>query len=94
MKNKIICENCNSENDFFNLNCNNCGSLLRDKKPNIDLFATVWALIEEPTKSLRKIVFAEHKNYQFFVLLLLLLKLVFTSFFLQSLIISPVDFKY
>jgi hypothetical protein len=93
MKNKIICENCNSENDFFNLNCNNCGSLLRDKKPNIDLFATVWALIEEPTKSLRKIVFAEHKNYQFFVLLLLLLKLVFTSFFLQSLILTPVDYQ-
>jgi len=90
MKNKITCENCNSENDFFYLNCKNCGSLLRDKKPNIDLFSTVWALIEEPTKSLRKIVFAEHKNYQFFLLTLLILKLIFTSFFLQSLIIKPV----
>jgi len=93
MKNKITCENCNSENDFYNLNCENCGSLLRDKIVNIDLFSTVWELIETPTKGLKKIVFAEHKNYQFFILILLILKLTFTSFFLQSLIIKSVDYQ-
>lgn len=93
MKNKITCENCNSENDFFNLNCKNCGALLRDKFPNIDLFSTIWHLIETPTNALKKIIFAEHKNYLTFIAILLIFKLIFTSFFLQSIFIDPIDYQ-
>ncbi len=93
MKNKITCENCNSENDFYNLNCKNCGALLRDKFPNIDLFSTIWHLIETPTNALKKIIFAEHKNYLTFIAILLILKLIFTSFFLQSVFIEPIDYQ-
>jgi len=93
MKNKITCENCNSENDFFNLNCKSCGSLLRDKFPNIDLFSTIWHLIETPTNALKKIIFAEHKNYLTFIAVLLILKLIFTSFFLQSVFIEPINYQ-
>lgn len=93
MKNQIKCENCNSENDFYNLNCKSCGALLRDKFPNIDLFSTIWFLIETPTKALKRIVYSEHKNYLTFILLLLILKLLFTSFFLQSVFIEPIDYN-
>lgn len=93
MKNKVKCENCYTENDFFRMNCFNCGALLRDKFPNIDLFSTIWQLIESPSSAIKKIIYAEHKNYQLFILLLILLKLTFTSFFLQSLLIEPVDYK-
>ena len=93
MKNKTKCENCNSESDFYKMNCDSCGALLRDKFPNIDLFSTIWLLIESPTNAFKKIIFAEHKNYQIFVLFLIIIKLVFTSFFLQSLFIEPVDYQ-
>ncbi len=91
MKNKIKCENCNSESDFYKMNCDSCGALLRDKFPNIDLFSTIWLLIETPTNGFKKIIFAEHKNYQLFLLILLVTKLVFTSFFLQSVFVEPVN---
>jgi len=93
MKNKIICENCHSENDYFKLSCSNCGSLLRDKTPNIDLFSTIWQLIETPTKAIKRIVFSEHKNYLIFLLLLLVTKFVFSSFFSQSVLIEPVNYQ-
>ena len=93
MKNKIKCENCNSENDFFNLNCKSCGALLRDKFPNIDLFSTIWNLIETPTNALKKIIYSEHKNYLTFIAILLIFKLIFTSFFLKSVFIQPIDYQ-
>ncbi|MCF6269753.1 MAG: hypothetical protein L3J41_08590 [Melioribacteraceae bacterium] len=93
MRNKINCENCNSDNDFYNLNCKSCGALQRDKFPNIDLFSTIWHLIETPTNTLKKIIYAEHKNYLTFLLVLLILKLLFTSFFLQSAFCKPVDYQ-
>ncbi|MDA3861611.1 MAG: hypothetical protein PF445_10325 [Melioribacteraceae bacterium] len=75
------------------MNCDNCGALLRDKYPNIDLFSTIWSLIESPTSGLKKIIFADHKNYQIFILFPLVIKLVFTSFFLQSLFLEPVNYQ-
>lgn len=93
MKNNIICENCNSENDYFKFSCSNCGSLLRDKTPNIDLFSTIWQLIETPTKAIKRIIFSEHKNYLIFLLLLLVTKFVFSSFFSQSVLIEPVNYQ-
>ncbi len=93
MKNKILCENCNSENDFYNSNCKNCSALLRDKFPNIDLFSTIWHLIETPTNTLKKIIYTERKNFLQFLFVLLVIKLVFTSFFLQSVFCEPVDYN-
>jgi hypothetical protein len=93
MKNKIECGNCNSESDFFEMNCQNCGALLRDKFPNIDLFSTIWLLIESPSKAIKKIIFSEHKNYLTLLFILLTTKFVFTSFFLQSVFIEPVNYQ-
>ncbi len=93
MKNKIKCENCNSESDFYKMNCVNCGAVLRNKLPNIDLFSTIWLLIESPTSGFKRIIFAEHKNYQVLVLILLVIKMVFASFFLQSVFMEPVNYQ-
>lgn len=93
MKNKIECGNCNSESDFFEMNCQNCGALLRDKFPNIDLFSTIWLLIESPSKAIKKIIFSEHKNYLTLLFILLTTKFVFTSFFLQSVFLEPVNYQ-
>jgi hypothetical protein len=93
MKNKVSCENCKTENDYYKMNCDNCGSLLRDKFPNIDLFSTIWQLVESPSNAFKKIIYSEHKNYQLFILALVVLKLTFSSFFLQSILIEPVDYQ-
>ncbi len=93
MKNKVNCINCSAENDYFKMNCEQCGALLRDKYPNIDLFSIIWQLIETPTAAFKKVIYSEHKNYQLFLLILIVIKLTFTSFFLQSIIIEPVDYQ-
>jgi hypothetical protein len=93
MKNTVVCENCKSENNYFRMNCSNCGSLLRDKVPNIDLFSTIWQLIETPSKAINRIIYAEHKNYLIFLIGFLVLKLVLTSFYVQSVLIEPIDYQ-
>lgn len=93
MTNKIKCQNCNSENDFFKINCDSCGAVLRNKVANIDLFSMIWMLIEEPTRGVQRLIYAEKKNYLTLILFLLVTKLVLTSFFLQSLFISQVNYE-
>ena len=61
--------------------------------PNIDLFSTIWNLIETPTNALKKIIYSEHKNYLTFIAILLIIKLIFTSFFLKSVFIQPIDYQ-
>ncbi len=92
MTNKIKCPNCNSENDFHKINCDSCGAVLRNKVANIDLFSTIWMLIEEPSKAIKKLIYAEHKNYLILMFFLLVTKLVFTSFFLHSLFVTQINY--
>jgi len=89
---KLICNNCNTENDLFQLNCSNCGAVLREKVANIDLFSTLWLLIESPVCGIKKIIYAEHKNYLLPLLLLLAIKLLLISFFLQSVLLMPLNY--
>jgi len=70
MKNSIECKNCKSENPFHKLKCDDCGALLRTRVVNLDLFSTIWKLIESPTKAFTNIIHAEHKNYLVMILLL------------------------
>ncbi len=70
MKNILVCENCKTENPNYSLICTNCNSFLRARVPNIDLWATIARLIDNPITSIRTIIYADHKN---FVLLLLIL---------------------
>ncbi len=70
-----ICDNCQKENPLYRETCLECGYYLRKKEPNIDLWSTVWKLFENPKKAIKNIIFAEHKNFVVFLLLLFSVKL-------------------
>jgi len=75
MKNLQICGNCGEKNPFYALDCNNCHSFLRSKVPNIDLWQTIWGILEKPVEVSKKIILSEHKNF-----LVSLLVLIFFQF--------------
>ncbi len=60
---KNICPNCGKEVPAYEYKCPYCGSFLRERVFNIDLWDTIWKLFYSPVEAFRKIVFAEHKNY-------------------------------
>lgn len=78
----ITCSVCGGTNDDLATTCSNCHSFLQAKVDTIDLFSTIWGLIERPGPTMRKIVLAKHKNYVFALLALLgmALSLAFFSF--------------
>jgi len=63
----IQCSNCGVENGDLTIVCLRCGSFLQARVPTLDLFDTVWQLIETPRKAMRRIVLATHKNYSVFL---------------------------
>ncbi len=87
IKNAIICHHCGAENEYYKETCSSCKAYLRGKIVNIDLWRSIWWLIESPAKAFREIIFAEHKNYIVFILAIMGIK-----YFLSSLIISNYTF--
>lgn len=83
MKNSITCPHCKSDNAFYNVTCNKCGYYLRDKIYNIDLWSIIIKLIDNPSKAFRNIIYAEHKNFIFFILLFISAKVLINSRFLS-----------
>lgn len=63
MKKVLICHNCGTENPFHNLICTKCNAFLRTKIANIDLWDTLWKLLDSPIKTAENIIHAEHKNF-------------------------------
>lgn len=63
MKKVLICNNCGTENPFYAYICLNCKSFLRSKVANIDLWDTLWNLLDSPVKTSETIIHAEHKNF-------------------------------
>ncbi|MFZ0454539.1 MAG: YIP1 family protein [Ignavibacteriaceae bacterium] len=96
MKNSVICNNCQTENPFYKLNCENCKSYIRDRVYNIDLGNIIARLIESPASGFRTIIFSEHKNFLIFLILLSILKFeidsIFISLFFKKEIISLDNF--
>lgn len=96
MKNSVVCHNCQTENPFYKLICENCKSYVRDRVYNIDLGKIITRLIESPSTGFRTIIFAEHKNFLVFLILLSVLKFeidsVFISLFFKQQIISLNNF--
>lgn len=93
MKNSIFCPNCNSGNSFYSFNCSSCGSLLRERVVNIDLWNTIWKIVETPSKAFARVIYAENKNYTFILALLFSLKLTFNSFYIKSLFGMNIDYQ-
>lgn len=67
----ISCTVCGESNEDLAITCTRCHSFLQAKVDTIDLFSTIWGLIESPGRTLRKIVLAKHKNYVIVLLMLL-----------------------
>ena len=74
MKNVIVCSNCGTENAFFKLNCANCKAYIRTRIVNIDLWHTIYLLIESPVIAFQNIIQAEHKNFIIFLSFLIGIK--------------------
>ncbi len=84
MKNITVCKNCGSENPFYALICSNCKAYLRTRVPNIDLWFTIGKLIESPAEAVKNIIYAEHKNFTLFLLILSAIKLTINSFIIYN----------
>lgn len=59
----IICPLCGTRNSDLTTVCHSCRGFLQGKVDALDLFSTVWMLIETPTRALRRIAISRHKNY-------------------------------
>ena len=75
MKKVLVCNNCHTENPFYQYNCIKCNAFLRTKIANIDLWDTLWKLLESPVKTGEQIIHAEHKNFVVIILILAGLKI-------------------
>ncbi len=70
-----ICNNCKYKNPLYRETCLECGHQLRKRVVNIDLWSTIWKIFDNPIVSLKNIIFARHKNFVVFLLILLSVKL-------------------
>ncbi|MCF8240243.1 MAG: hypothetical protein K9J16_02575 [Melioribacteraceae bacterium] len=83
MRNSQTCENCKTENHFYQLTCTNCGSYLRSRVVNIDLWRGIWRIFDSPSQTFTEIIYAEHKNFVIFLTIIFSL-----SFFAQSILLK------
>lgn len=79
------CTVCFTENDPFATICRRCGSFLQNRVPNLNLFETLWGILESPTKTFPKITLAEHKNFSLFLFSLFGVSVSFTGFWYYQL---------
>jgi len=61
----VKCPVCGAENDAFASVCTSCKAFVQAKVDNLDLFRTVWGLLESPRATFRRIGLAREKNYVF-----------------------------
>jgi len=59
------CPVCHADNDEFAVTCVKCRGFLQNRVPNLDLFSTLWRVLERPRSAFQQITLAEHKNYSF-----------------------------
>lgn len=60
---KTLCPSCGQENFVLRLRCESCGAFVRERVPALDLFSTLWGMIEAPTETALRIGRSEQKNY-------------------------------
>ncbi len=80
----IRCSVCGEENDDLSVVCVRCRSYLQSKVDTLDLFQTIWSLIESPRSAFRRIVLSRHKNYSIFLSCLLGIALAYMVAWLRN----------
>jgi hypothetical protein len=73
----ITCSVCGQENDDLSIICSSCKSYVQGRVDALNLFETVWGIIEAPGATFKRIVLARHKNYTFILSALFGICLVF-----------------
>lgn len=76
----INCPLCHTNNTSLDVICPSCGSYLQTKVDNINLFETLWGLIENPSKTFKNIAISKTKNYIIFLSSLLGISITFLLF--------------
>jgi hypothetical protein len=59
----VKCPVCGTENDTFASVCTSCKAFVQAKVDNLDLFRTIWGLLESPRATFRRIGLARVKNH-------------------------------
>jgi hypothetical protein len=72
------CPVCGADNRSLQVTCVQCGAFVQDRIASLNLFETVWLLIEAPSEGMRRILLAEQKNYS--ILLQMLFGIAYVSF--------------
>ncbi len=81
----ITCSVCGTRNDDLATLCISCKSYLQSKIDTLDLFSTIWGLIDSPKAIFKKIVLAQHKNYVLLLSSLFGISLAYTVFWYKNL---------
>jgi len=68
------CSRCNHNNPPYKSICEKCKNHLRERVVNIDLWSMILLLIEDPKTAFRNIIYAEHKNFIYFLLFFISIK--------------------
>ena len=79
------CGVCGEANDDLATTCVKCGGFLQSKVETLDLFHTLWGLMENPGRTFRTIVLARRKNYVFVLSAVTGIAIVFWLFWLLNL---------
>ena len=80
----IACPVCGQQNDDLAVVCSSCHGYLQSKVDNLNLFETIWQLMERPRVAFKRIVLATHKNYVYLLSSLLGMSLTFGYFWLRK----------
>jgi hypothetical protein len=59
----ITCPVCGTTNHHLSVTCVSCGGYVQGRVDNLDLFSTIWKLIEHPRAAFLSISLARYKNY-------------------------------
>jgi hypothetical protein len=78
------CTLCGTENPDLAITCSSCKGYLQAKIDTLDLFTTLWDLIESPGMTFKKIVLARHKNYVLLLSSILGLTLCYGAFWYKN----------
>ncbi|MCK5571424.1 MAG: hypothetical protein KAJ12_01625, partial [Bacteroidetes bacterium] len=76
----IECTVCGEQNGDLAVTCTRCKAYLQTKIENLDLFSTMWGLLESPKRTFKRIVLSRRKNYVFFLSALLGIWILWTVF--------------